>query len=346
MNSEPSTVQNQPSKTLYRTPVFTRVLLLVIITAGSVLSACMPDMLTAALCGACTAGVFAFYYLLTFSPAAVLVVIPAFLVVLLYHGNVLSSASVLLFLPAGAVLSLCMLGRKKKTTAVISTAAALGLSILVLFLIRYMTQNGTIALSSLRASYDSMFEQTRAVLLESVKQTVQNAVAQNEALADYYTDAFITTVVNASVDSIKLAMPAVIIVFCELLGFLSVSVYLLFAKLFRCRILVPRGYRITMTRAAGVIFMISYLINLFSSGNSMSLLQVTAGNIASVLMPGLFLMGLRSLKRRAASPNRRRSFIITAVILGLLLFTYPIYAVLFIVLDGLGEVFFGDKMLF
>ena len=144
----------------------------------------------------------------------------------------------------------------------------------------------------------------------------------------------------------KLAMPAVIIVFCELLGFLSVSIYLLFTKLFRCRKLVPRGYRITMTRTAGVIFMLSYLFNLFSSGNTPSLIQVTAGNIASVLMPGLFLMGLRSLKRRAVSPYRRRSFIITAVILGLLLFTYPIYAMLFIILDGLGEVFFGEKMLF
>ena len=64
------------------------------------------------------------------------------------------------------------------------------------------------------------------------------------------------------------------------------------------------------------------------------------------MMPGIFLMGLHSLVRRAKDPLRRRSFIITAVVLGFLVFIFPSYAIFFVLVDGIGEIFFGGRSIF
>ncbi len=161
------TTQKEQSKTIYRTPMATRILLCIVITVGAALTAMMPDVITAAICAAFTGGVFAFYYVLTFSPAAVFTSVPAYLIALLLTRDAFSAASTLLFLPVGAVLSLCMLKRKNKTTACVSAAAAIGLSVLVLFLISYMRTHGTIAPDALRESYNSAFASLRELLLTS-----------------------------------------------------------------------------------------------------------------------------------------------------------------------------------
>lgn len=331
----------------YRVPVFTRILLLLAVTAGAILTARMPDVLTASVCAACTAGVFAFYYLTTFSPVVALTAIPAYAIAFFMTGSAFDAAWSLLFLPVGAMLSLCLLRRTQKTSAVVTAASAIGISAAVLFLIGYMAENGTVAPDSLMESFNARFESARAQLLASTEASVQAAIEQNPLYAQYYTDAYVSSVVNASIDTMKLSMPAVLIIIAEVLGFLAVTIFCGLTKLFRCTKLLPRGYRIRLSRLSGVIFVVSYLINLFSSGGTATTLtQVTAGNLASVLMPGLFLLGLRTLVRRAKNPGRRRSFVVTIVILGLLLFTYPSYAVLFVVLDGLGEVFFDGHMIF
>ncbi|MBP3918859.1 MAG: DUF2232 domain-containing protein [Clostridia bacterium] len=354
MNQETSSAsaakqeQKHPTpKPLYQIPILLRVLLLLFIVIGAVLTACAQAFpLSAILYSAAACGIFAFYYMLTFSPAVVFTVVPAFIIAYFVTGSISDAASVLLFLPAGAVLSLCMLKRKNKSTAVLAVGAAFGITVFVFFLIRYMAQHGTIAPAALLESFNTGFEAVRTELLSMVKALAQNAILKDSAYAEYYTDAYITSVTNAIVDSAKLSIPAIAIVVCECIGYLCVSLYQLLVKLFRCSVLLPRAYRITMTRFSGVLFMIAYFINMFSGTKNLSLFQITAGNLAAILMPGLFLMGLRSLARRAKSPLRRRSFIITAVVLVLLVFSYPPYAILFVILDGLGEVFFGEKMLF
>ncbi len=340
------TIEKKQPNTIYRTPVATRVFLLVIITVGAALTALMPDILTASVCAAGTAGVFAFYYVLTFSPSVVLTVLPAYLIALLVLKEPIAALTVLLFLPTGAVLSLCMLRRRNKTQVVLAAALAMGLSVLVFFLISYIAVNGTIAPDALLASYNEAFASMREMLLATATETVRAAVEQNPAFAEYYTEAYIRSVVNTSVDSMKLSMPAVILVAAQILGYLAASVFGFFVRLFRCHVLLPRPYHITMSRTSGVVFIISYLVNLFSVGLTASLVGVATGNIATALMPGLFLLGLRSLLRRFTNRRRRRSAIINLVIIGLLVVSYPPYAILFIAVDGLGEVFFDGNTLF
>ncbi len=340
-----TTNQNQV-KTIYRTPIPTRVLLLVLITVGAAVSALLPDIMTASVCAACTGGVFAFYYVLTFSPSVVLTVIPAYLAALLLTRDPFTSMTVLLFLPVGAVLALCMLKRSGKTAAIVSSSVALTLSVSVLFLISYMKTNGTIAPAALLASFDTAFEAATESLLAATKEAVQTAIEQNQMFAEYYTEAYITSVVKNAVDAMKLSIPALICVIAQILGYLSVAVFGLLVRVFRCHVLLPRPFRVTMSRTSGVVFILSYLINLFTVGNSASLIGVTAGNLATVLMPGLFILGLRSLMRRFTKKHRRRSAVINLVIIGILAFTYPPYAILFVAVDGLGEVFFDGNMLF
>ncbi len=338
--------QTEQPKTIYRTPIATRVVLFLLVTIGAALTALLPDAVSAVICAAVTAGVFAFDYVLTFSPTVTLSVIPAYLLALLVTHDAFASMAVLLFLPAGAVLSLSMLKRNGKTAVVISSALALGITTLVFFLISYMSENGTIAPDALLAVYNTAFENARTALLATATEAMETAVAQNPMFEEYYTEAYIRSVVNTSIDSMKLSMPGVVCVIFQILGYLSASVFGLLVRFFRCHVLLPRPYRITMSRTSGVVFVIAYLINLFSVGNTVSLVGITAGNVATVLMPGLFLLGLRSFARRFANRHRRRSAILNAVIVGILAFTYPPYAVLFIIVDGLGEVFFDGNTLF
>ena len=78
----------------------------------------------------------------------------------------------------------------------------------------------------------------------------------------------------------------------------------------------------------------------------MSVMQIATANLSTILIPGIFLMGLNSLVRRAKDPLRRRSFIITAVVIGFLIFVFPSYAIFFVIIDGIGEIFFGGRSIF
>jgi len=370
MNTDAHTTDRNP-EAIKPTSPGTRLVLLLLITAGAVLTGLCSNLFVAGIFAAVTAGLFTYYYLLTFSPAVTLTVIPAAGIVLSLTGSVLSAATVLLYLPLGAVLSLCMLRIRTKTTAVISGAAAIGLSLGVLFLIGYMTQHGTIAAEALKESYNTFFESMRTSMMESMMtafEAMETAAEQSSSLADHpviggqavteavtdaasgnsaaVTGAYIKAMVNLSVDSVKLAMPALLAIGAQVLSYLAVGVYLLAVRIRKTTWMRPSVYRITVSRTAAVIFMLAYLINMLPLGSSISMIQIASANLATLMMPGMFIMGLYSLRRRALDVHRRRSFIVTLVVLGILVFVSPSFAIFFVIVDGLGEIFFGGRSIF
>ncbi len=355
---------------------FVRILLLVLTAAGAAISGMCPDLLTASVFAAVAAGLFSYTFLLTFSPLLFSVIPIAAIAAYVSTFSAYHALQSLLFLPLGAAIVLCMLRFKNKTQTVIRGALAVGIAILVLFLTAYMAQNGTIAPAALKQSYNVFFEQMREQMTDSMLSAYEAVESAAQTTADQpdlshpllgtdpaagepaavdpaeaekqraATEAYLRATVDLSVNSVKLAFPALFAIGAQVLAYLALGVYRTLTKFCRTPFLLPREYRITVTRTAAVVFVIAYLINMFPAGDSTSISQIASANLATMLMPGIFIMGLHSLARRAKDPLRRRSFIVTAVVIGFLVFVFPSYAVFFVLVDGIGEIFFGGRSIF
>ena len=375
-HNEQQTDHSMPQ--LHSPSPFVRVLLLALTVIGGTLSGICPDLISASVLAAVTAGLFSYCFLLTFSPlvlaAPVISVIAAFAA----SGNFYHAMQALLFLPLGVSVCLSMLRVKKKTSAVLRGAVSVGIAILVLFLIAFMMTHGTVSADALKQSYNGFFDELHTQMTDSMltaydtmEQATQSSgtaeggfshpvidtpitdgtaaepepsVPDTDAAGQSAaTEAYIKALVDVSVNSVKLATPALFAVFAQTLSYLALGIYQLAIRLCRTPYMLPRNYRITVSRASAVIFVAAYLINLFSGSTQMSVLQIATANLSTILMPGIFLMGLNSLARRAKDPLRHRSFIITAVVIGFLIFVFPSYAIFFVIIDGIGEVFFGGR---
>lgn len=371
----PSSAQ-QPS--LHSPSPLARILLLVSVIVGAVLTGICPDLLSASVFAALTAGIFSYTFLLTFSPLLFAVIPISVIAAYVMTFSFYHAFQSLLFLPLAVSVVLSMLRLKNKTQAVLRGAVAIGIALAVLFLISYMMQHGTIAADALKQSYNDFFENMRTMMTDSMLDAyetmeqaaataaanpdlshpiigdgtagaVTDAVTQDAASAakqNAATEAYLRAMVDLSVNSVKLACPALFAIAAQVLAYIALTVYRALTKLCRTPFMLPRTYRITVSRTAAVIFVIAYLINMFPIGDSMSLTQIASANLATMMMPGIFLMGLNSLARRAKDPLRRRSFIITAVVLGFLVLVYPSYAIFFVLIDGIGEVFFSGRSIF
>ena len=371
--SEPGGVQDQPKHKPTPGASVRLLLLLLCIVGGAVCGIC-GDLLSAAVFAAPTAGLFAYCYLLTFSPLVLAAPVISAVAAIAATGNFYHGLQALLYLPLAVSVCLSLFRARTKTQTVIRGAIAVGISALVLFLISYMMTYGTVAPSALRTSYIEFFENMRTQMTDSMiagYEAMEEAAAQmpsgdsalshpiiDGAQTDAVTDAsdaekhsaatiaYIRAMVDLSVNSVKLAMPAIAAIAAQVISYIAVSLYAGLTRLFRTMKMRPRVFRITVSRTAAVIFVIAYLINFFPIGGSISMIQIASANMATLLMPGVFLMGLRSLANRAKDPLRRRSFILTAVVLGVLVFVYPSYAIFFILIDGIGEIFFGGRSIF
>ena len=352
---------------------FGRSLLLVLIAIGASISGMCQDLLSASIFAVIAAGLFTYCFLLTFSPLVFAAPAAALITAFASTGSFYHGLQALLFLPLGASLCLSMLRMKSKTTAVLRGAAAIGLSLLVLFSVSFIMTHGTISPSAVKEAYNTFFDDLSEQMTESMiaaYQTVEQSAASaspdlshpvidaptTEAITDApaqsttdssaATAAYIRALVSMSVNSVKLALPALFAIAAQVLAYLALGVYQLIIRLCRTPYMLPRRYRITVSRAAAVIFIVAYLINLFGSSDHTTVLQIATANLTTMLMPGIFLMGLNSLVRRAKDPLRRRSFIITAVVIGFLIFVFPSYAIFFVLIDGIGEIFFGGRSIF
>jgi hypothetical protein len=186
-------------------------------------------------------------------------------------------------------------------------------------------------------------------IIDGAAGTAVDSITQDTAAAEKLraaNEAYIRSLVEMSVNSVKLATPALFAVSAQIISYFALGIYQLLVRLCRTPYMLPRKYRITVSRAAAILFIAAYLINLFPGGTQMSVMQIATANLSTILMPGIFLMGLNSLVRRAKDPLRRRSFIITAVVIGFLVFVFPSYAIFFVIIDGIGEIFFGGRSIF
>lgn len=289
------------------------------------------------------AALFAFLFMLTFSPAYVLLLIPAYGLSLLLTGSFSAAFSSMMFLPAGAVLALSMLKRRNKTPAVIRVTAALGLTMTVFFLISFLAEYGSFSKEAFAGYFGSLSDTMQASLEEAAAATAQS-LAGTQIDSAYLQAATSPAAIREILNSIKLTVPAYLVIFFELFGYVTVSLFGILTRIFRCGKLLPEGYRFTVTKSCAVVFMVSYLVFFFVPTGSVTVLGAAAENLTLILSPALALEGLCALRRKAKDPMRRTGFILSLIVLVILFFVSPAICFFFLVLDGIGETFAENRI--
>lgn len=334
-------LSKQTSVSLYHAAPGAQVLLTVLLVLSAGFSASSGFILQPFLT-ALSSALFAFLFMVTFKPAYVLAAIPAYALAFFLTGNFTVSLASMFFVPCGAVLALSMLKRKNKTPTVIGITVSMTLCYLVQFLIMIAILYGELSIDALRDYFNAVFETMQNTMQSTVDQAVQ--IAQNGQDNAYLEALKNPDTIRTALNAVKLSIPSYLVIFFEVFGYLAVSFAGMLSRIFRCEKIFPRGYGITVSKAAAVVFMICYIIYFFSPMSAPTVFSASAENLAMILSPGLFLMGLRSLKRKAKNPLRRTGFILNVIMLTVLLFISPVISFFFVVLDGIGEIFFEDRI--
>ena len=327
---------------VYRAGPGAVILLSILLVLSSGFSAACGVLLQPVLT-ALAAALFAFLFMVTFSPAYVLLLIPAYGLSLLLTGSFFTAFSSFMFLPAGAVLALCMLKRLNKTPTVIRVTVTLGITMIVFFLISFVAEFGTLSKEAFSQYFGSLSDAMQASLEEGAAAAAES-LAGTQVDNSYLQAALSPSVIRDVLNSIKLSVPAYLVIFFEIFGYVAVSLFGILTRIFRCRKLLPANYRLTVSMSCAVVFMISYLVFFFTPSDTVTVIGAASENLTLILSPALALEGLCALKRKAADPLRRTGFILSLIVLVILFFVSPAICYFFLVLDGIGEVFTEHRL--
>ncbi len=336
--------QNLNTVTLYHAKPAVHIIVTALIILCSALSAdayLMRGMLLVCI----GAGLFAFSFMLSFKPYIACTAIAGYGLGWWLSGSFLSAFSSLLYLPIGAVMTLCLLRRKNKTTTVLATAMAAGIGILIYFSILLIAEFGTLNGTVIKEYFQAFF-QTVQDTFQAVAENAAKTLQEMDASPAYVEAVIDSSTITAAIDSLKMVLPAYLLIGIQIVGYLAVSMFVLLTKIFRCPKLLPNNYQLSIGKGTAVLFMISYLIYFFSPIAHPTVFSTAAQNMSLILSPGLFILGLRKLKRRAQIPGKRAGFIMYLAILLFMSFLSPVIGIFFIVIDGIGEVFFENRLPF
>lgn len=313
----------------YNAPLAVNLLLLIFIAVTSFLTAFTPGLLLPLIFACICAALCAVYHTLNLSVLWLLSLVAAATAAALIDASVLSVFYALFPLPMALALMVSMMHRLKKTVTIAITAFALAVTILLLFAILVFVTYKTITPNILRDLYNSYFTELHDVMLPALR--------DNPALNTEEMQALAVNLLNASITALKLTTPGFLAITCQIFALIAVNAYVFFANKFHCPLLYPKDYRFRISRITALIFILFFIIGMFSS--QAALMYHVSNNMVLTLMPGLFFMGCISLKRRAKNPAQRRSLIFSIVLIVLAFFIAPSFIPFVFVVDGIGEVF-------
>lgn len=239
-----------------------RILMLLLMYASATLTGILPDLMTSSLLAVIPAALFAYCFLLTFSPLVFTASAAAAITASVIGGSFYCGLQALLYLPVALSLCISMLRLRNKSQTVISAAISLTVSVCILFLIGYMMRHGTIAPDALKQSFNGFFENVRAQMTETLRASVdamreaasqtpgglqgsifgEAAANQNAAADPLEIEAAINALVDLTVTSMKLSFPALVAVYAQVLAYCTVGLYLLLTRILSTKWMRPRTF--------------------------------------------------------------------------------------------------------
>lgn len=305
-------------------------------------------IISAALMCAC-AGCFALTSMISPSKAYLAAIPASVLCAFALSGSVaLAILSLTPFL-AGIMIGRSARAREGRTGATIKCDVVVFLVVLVAAATEYYMANGTLAASAVVGSIGNFFDETEAQIAKMLDEYgVYTAYSSIYDLSAYPKEEFLATIAKEAVFTFKAISPAIIITLLNVFSYASAACFSLVSRVSKTDLAVPEGkWRVLPSAISSWIFVVSvFAYFVVSTVSSITTLSTTSEviafvllNVVLILIPPMFICGIRGLIRRFRNPSQKRRAIVSVVIVAVLfvlnpLALGPIYAATFIGLEG------------
>ncbi len=252
---------------------------------------------------------FAFLLLTVRNPLPALALPLSFLAAYLISGDLLSSLSSLLFVPAGVLLAYTVFTNRSLSASVVALTA-----IIIVSMAAYLTLAVTqIYGESIKESYLALGADIKEQIFEIFRLFSYEDPQGKEVFA--LSDEVISNLMETSV----MLLPSCIVMVCQLIAYGSAKLVKLFSHIFGFdHLFCDNPYHVTLSAPAGAIFIISYAISFLSI--EASVVAYSALNLTYIIMPlaaiaGFhYIFGKDGFFRSVASKKTRIIFIVTCAV--------------------------------
>lgn len=298
------------------------IVLLLLLSCGALLAGALPEYrLFSVVLFPLGAALLAYTRVLTGSLFVYAAVVPAYVAAGLISHSFLSALTVVIGAAGAVVLSLYASSPLRKAQLVMRVALGMGILTLVCFLLQFANEYGTVTPAHLREVFENGISEWTEVIAETFRQLLaalpEDAVSQFEGIYNEQT-------AQALVNTIASILPGAAVLLTELMAYLCVCFFRLTAKICRTPALTqPSPYCIAVNPATGLLYMISYLVIVFTTGDGTAIpvSVIVCSNLCIIVAPGLLLSGLNILRFMLSSPALSRARI-PVLIVGILLFLF------------------------
>lgn len=226
----------------------------------------------------------------------------------LLTGDILLSACVLLYVPVGIILAYCAYTERGLSVTVAALTVALLLSmgaILTVSVTELFSQ-------SIKESYKSLGAELEKSLFDMF-----SALSYPAPDGEVYTIPEET--VAALIEMSVMILPAVIVVTCQLLAYVTAKIFKSLDSSFGTRALFAgKEYGVTLSLPCAVIYLVSVAVSFFAT--EASVIAYSAINLIYILMPAAAIVGFKLLFYKNGFLRRNREGRRNGLMLGMIIF--------------------------
>ncbi len=300
------------------------------------------------------AGCYAIASMLSPSKTYLVVIPAAVLCAFVLSGSV--PLAVISFAPflAGISIAYSAKARGERTGAIIKCDAIVFFVVLAAAAIEFYMANGTLAASAVVNSFNEFFDTIETGIVNIYNEYLDDSILGQINFSSYTKEEFLSTLAKEAVFTAKVISPAIVITLLNIFSYISTAFFTLASRVSKTELAIPGGkWLIVPSAISSWVFLVSvfvyFMISLIasfayaasSSGLSMfaDVLEYAALNITIILVPPMFICGIRGLISKFRTPMFKRRAIVTVVIIVILVLLNPIvygpvYAALFLALEG------------
>lgn len=242
------------------------------------------------------------------SPYLYAIPVVSFIAAAVFTGSTLSAVFAALYAPGAVILALSLYEKVSKARAVAFTSIAIGVSVLAVGLIAFITDKSSLP------------------TIESVKDAVEGYLSSLSFNTEDGRAAIFTEQAAAGLARyFTLSLPALFMIGVNTVSFLSVSVFTALIRLFMFTDRIPDGRWVYSPEfASAVIFLLSYTVSsALISSPSADVIGYAAENLLIALTPAMMIAGCRVSYKLSEKHDKKILFVAATV--GLLLFSPSLY---------------------
>ncbi len=197
-------------------------------------------------------------------------------------------------LPASILMALCTLFGGERTSIVCATAGGLLLTLAAFAAIWIYGDAGSLHPNTVTAYMQSLRESLVGMLQQVRNEMVAAAAEQSPETAQSFAALYTDEMLSATVSSLFNLIPAIAIVICSVLGFLSHTLLLAAHDTAGLHAVnTVDTVRLRVSLPAAIIYVISFVLMLLLPDTGVA--YAVVNNLTLILLPGLILLAVRNM---------------------------------------------------